>query len=171
MFPRSIIGLDQLQQFVGNLSCGETARDLCLDDHMFVSYDDKDFAKSELAVLYPLLSKCRNNLMHLEHFFDKYVTLESSLSMQACLDLSKIAKSQKDREVLEEIGRSETFYKSMCKMTGMKWIDLFDTFPSLSKQVTVNFLVCSMKPNHARSYSIASCKKVVGSELHVVVGR
>jgi sulfite reductase alpha subunit-like flavoprotein len=28
-----------------------------------------------------------------------------------------------------------------------------------------------MKPNHARSYSIASCKEVVGSELHIVVGR
>ena len=45
------------------------------------------------------------------------------------------------------------------------------TFPSLSKKVTINFLLCNCKINHPRSYSIASCKDIVGSELHIVVGR
>jgi sulfite reductase alpha subunit-like flavoprotein len=91
--------------------------------------------------------------------------------MQTCNDLSEIATSQKDRAVLRGFGNNNTVYEHMSSMTGLKWINLFDAFPSLSKQVTVNFLMCHMKPIHPRSYSIASCKEVVGSELHIVVGR
>ncbi len=109
--------------------------------------------------------------MPLEYFFVNQVALESPISMQACLDLSHLATSVKDRAVLEGIGNKNTIYENMCSMSGLKWIDLFKIFPSLSKQVTINFLICNMKPNHARSYSIASCKEAVGSELHIVVGR
>ncbi len=50
-------------------------------------------------------------------------------------------------------------------------MDIFDSFPSLSKYVTLPFLLYNMKMNHPRSYSIASCKDTVGSEVHLVVGR
>lgn len=53
----------------------------------------------------------------------------------------------------------------------MKWIDLFKTFPSLSGQVTIRFLLCNIAANHPRSYSISSCKDIVGNELHLSVGR
>jgi sulfite reductase alpha subunit-like flavoprotein len=109
--------------------------------------------------------------MPLEYFFDNQVALESPISMQACLDLSQLVTSDKDKGVLNGIGNNNAIYECMRSMGGLKWIGLFETFPSLSKQVTINFLICNMKPNHARSYSIASCKELVGSELHILVGR
>lgn len=59
----------------------------------------------------------------------------------------------------------------MIGMCGLKWIDLFVNFPSLSKKVGIEFLLCSMKKNHVRSYSVSSCKSIVGQEMHLVVGR
>ena len=59
----------------------------------------------------------------------------------------------------------------MINLYGLKWIDVFDLFPSLSNQVSLHYLLSRMKMNHPRSYSIASCKEVVGSEIHLVVGR
>ena len=171
VFPRNVIGLEQLQTFVRHVSRDDAADDFCLDDHIFVSFEYEDVPRSELVASWPLLSKCLNNLMPLEYFFVNQVALESPISMQACLDLSHLATSVKDRAVLEGIGNKNTIYENMCSMSGLKWIDLFKIFPSLSKQVTINFLICNMKPNHARSYSIASCKEAVGSELHIVVGR
>ena len=171
VFPRNVIGLEQLQMFVRHVSRDDAAVDFCLDDHIFVSFQNKDVPRSKLAALFPLLSKSLNNLVALKYFFDNQAALESPISMQACLDLSQLATSVKDRAVLAGIGDNNTIYENMCSMTGLKWIDLFETFPSLSKQVTINFLICNMKPNHARSYSIASCKEVVGSEVHIVVGR
>ena len=157
--------------FVRHVSRGEAADDFCLEDHIFVTFEDKNVPRSELAASWPLLNNNLHNLMPLEYFFDNQVALESPISMQACLDLSQLATSDKDKGVLNGFGNNNAIYERMCSMGGLKWIDLFETFPSLSKQVTIDFLICNMKPNHARSYSIASYKELVGSELHILVGR
>ena len=167
-----MISLEQLQIFVSHLSRGKGETDsLSLDDHMFVSFENEDVPSSELAVANPLLFETLGNLMPLDYFFENQVALEAPMSMQACLDLSHLATCPKDRAVLKGIGTSKKEYENMRSLCGIKWIDCFRTFPSLSKQVCINFLLCNMKPNHLRSYSIASCKSVVGSELHIVVGR
>jgi len=69
------------------------------------------------------------------------------------------------------LGKNKDDYEKMTSFTGLKWLDLFKIFPGLSGQVSIRFLLCSMKKNHPRSYSIASCKGVVGSQLHLCVGR
>ena len=74
--------------------------------------------------------------------------------MRSCLELSSLATSSKDQALLNGIGRSKQEYDLMLSLTGLKWIDLFQTFPSLSKQVTINFLLCNCKMNHPRSYSM-----------------
>jgi sulfite reductase alpha subunit-like flavoprotein len=131
----------------------------------------QDIPNSELAVSLPLLHKCKGHLLPLDHFFVDQVALEAPLSMQACLELSHLAADTKDQAVLKGIGLSKTEYDNMCSLCGLKWLDLFRHFPSLSKQVSLEFLICYMKMNHPRSYSISSCKAMVGSELHIVVGR
>ncbi len=171
VFPRNVVSLEQVQVFVRHISRGEAGADFCLQDHIFVSFDNENVPRSELTATWPLLNKSLNNLMPLGYFFANQVALESPISMQACLDLSQLATSAKDKAVLEGIGNNNINYENFCSVTGLKWIDLFDTFRSLRKRVTINFLICNMKPNHARSYSIASSKDVVGSELHIVVGR
>ena len=91
--------------------------------------------------------------------------------MQACHELAKLAPSGKDKSVLRGLSQSSSAYERMNSLTGLKWIDLFSVFPSLSKLVSMSFLLCNMKMNHPRSYSISSCKAIVGSELHLCVGR
>ena len=59
----------------------------------------------------------------------------------------------------------------MRSLHGVKWVDTFEHFPALSKQVTIDFQLHSMKRNHGCFYSISSCKLIVRAEMHLVVGR
>lgn len=171
VIPRNVIDIDELERFVSHLAGNGETENLNLDDNIYVSFEDEDIPKSELAVSLPLLSQCLGDLMPLDFFFEKQVAIGSPISMEACLELSQLATSPKDKAVLRGIGNVKREYENMTSLCGMKWIDVFKTFPSLSKQVTINFLLCNMKMNHPRSYSISSCKQIVGSELHIVVGR
>ena len=72
------------------------------------------------------------------------------MSMQACIDLSRLATGAKDRAVLSGVGHSKKEYESLISLCGLKWIDLFKTFPSLSKQVNLKFLLCNCKMNQPR---------------------
>lgn len=171
VFPRSVVRSFELESYVEHLKCDEEAGKLSLDDHIYISLKDAEIPRSELAVSMPLLHKSMHNLIPLEYIFENLIALEAPISMQACIDLSRLATGAKDRAILSGVGHSKKEYERMISLCGMKWIDLFTTFPSLSKQVNLKFLLCNCKMNHPRSYSIASCKSVVGSELHMVVGR
>ena len=162
-----------MESFVSNLSTfeNEASKPLRLDDHIYISSENMDIPRSELDVCYPLFSQSLGQLMPLGYFFENQVAMESAISMQACLDLSQLATNAKDITVLHGMGNNKNEYDNMISLCGLKWIDLFNTFPSLIKQVTLNFLLCHMKQNHPRSYSISSCKEFVGSELHIVVGK
>jgi len=170
VIPRNVISLEELQSFVSHLSSSRDTGNLTLDDHIYVSFDE-DIPRSELAVSLPLLHGSLGQLFPLDYFFENQVALEAPISMQACLDLSGLASGAKDKAILKGIGYSKKEYENMSSLYGMKWIDVFKTFPSLSKRINLDFLLCNMKMNHPRSYSIASCKDIVGSELHMVVGR
>ena len=158
--------MEELKLFVGHL-----AGDLSLDNHIHVSFDSEEISSSELAVALPLLSENLDRMTSLEYFFEKQVALLAPISMQACMELSALAPSGKDKSVLDGLSKSANYYERMNELTGLKWIDLFKTFPSLTKLVSISFLLCNMKMNHPRSYSISSCKAIVGSELHLCVGR
>lgn len=165
VFPRNVISLDELQSFVCHLSRNREAGlintddlsfddDFSLDDNIYVSFDNPDIPSSELKVSFPLLSQSLGNLMPLDYFFETQVALEAPISMQCCLELSSLAASSKDQALLNGIGKSKQEYDNLKSLTGLKWIDLFKTFPSLSKQVTINFLLRNCKMNHPRSYSM-----------------
>ncbi|KAL7535297.1 LOW QUALITY PROTEIN: hypothetical protein ACHAXR_007456, partial [Thalassiosira sp. AJA248-18] len=158
--PRNVISPEELETFAGHLS-----GDLSLDDHIYASFKNGDTPRSEIAISLPLLDECLDNLIPLDHFLENLAALKAPVSMQSCLDLACLATDAKDKAILDGIGRNTEQYENMCNLSGMKWIELFRTFPSLSKKVSIDLLLCNMKTNHSR------CKAIVGQELHIVVGR
>eukprot|EP00985_Skeletonema_marinoi_P031152 scaffold36493_cov61-Skeletonema_marinoi.AAC.1 len=137
---------------------------------MYVTLESEEVSLAELAVTSPILHHNIDQLVSLDSFFETQASMEAPIPTQSCLDLASLAMSTKDNAVLKEIGRNKAEYDKMISLFGMKWMDVFDIFPSLSGQVTLSFLLSSMKMNHPRSYSIASCKSCVGSEIDLVVG-
>lgn len=165
VFPDNSITETELGRFVGNLS-----DDIDLKDYVFIGYTG-EAAKQEIAVTYPLLHSSLDGLTSVNELFGRLVALDSSLTMQACEDLALQASSVKDRTLLLGISQDEQEYESMISLCGLKWKDVFSIFPSLCGRVPLALMLLHMKVNHPRSYSIASCKEQVGSELHLVVGR
>ena len=165
VFPNNSITETELGRFIGNLS-----DDIDLKDYVFIGYTG-EAAKQEIAVTYPLLHSSLDGLTSVNELFGRLVALDSSLTMQACEDLALQASSVKDRTLLLGISQDEQEYESMISLCGLKWKDVFSIFPSLCGRVPLALMLLHMKVNHPRSYSIASCKEQVGSELHLVVGR
>jgi len=165
VFPDNSITETELGRFVGKLS-----DDIDLKDYVFIGYTG-EAAKQEIAVTYPLLHSSLDGLTSVNELFGRLVALDSSLTMQACEDLALQASSVKDRTLLLGISQDEQEYESMISLCGLKWKDVFSIFPSLCGRVPLALMLLHVKVNHPRSYSIASCKEQVGSELHLVVGR
>ena len=134
VFPRNVVNIEKLELFIGHL-----AGDLCLDSHIYVSFDDEEISSSELAVALPLLSESLDHMISLEYFFEKHVALLAPISMQACSELADLAPSGKDKSVLDGLSKSAKDYERMNELTGLKWIDLFKIFPSLTKLVWISF--------------------------------
>lgn len=136
---------------------------LNLHDYIFVSFKGKSIAPEELAVSLPLVRKFLEEpqLIRLNYLLEHVVAIKGPISIQAIQDLTSLAS-----------GKDKTYLEKLVSGNGqLRWIDLFKSCQSLSKKVPIDFLVCNMVVNHPRSYSIASCKEMVGSELHVCVGR
>lgn len=153
VFPRNLISEDKLQRFIACLS-----GNLNIDDQIFVSFDNDKIPMQELKVHSHLLSSNLESLVCLRDLFEEEAAMSLPLSMEACHDLSLIATSGDDRLRLAALGHNDVDYEKTKNICGLKWVDLFDIFPSLSNQVTMEFLLCSMKKNHVRSYSVSSCK-------------
>jgi len=167
VYPRNTISEEKLEAFIGNL-----AGELSLEDRMYVTIDEtKKLSLAELAVTSPLLHQSIDQLVPLEYFLLYQASMDAPVPTQSCFELACLATSAEDKSILEELGRNKAEYDKRISTCGLKWMDVFDSFPSLSQQVTLPFLLHNMKMNHPRSYSIASYKPTVGNELHLVVGR
>ena len=165
VYPHNTISDEKLRAFIGHL-----AGKLSLDDQMYVTFESDEVSLDELAVTAPILHHNIDQLVALDYFFKTQASTSAPIPTQSCLDLSYLATSAKDSALLEELGSNKAEYDKMFSLCGLKWMDAFDIFPSLSGQVTLPFLLYNMKLNHPRSYSIASCKSCVGSEIDLVVG-
>ena len=165
VYPHNTVSEERLGAFIEHL-----AGELNLDDQMYVTFESEEISLAELAVTAPILHNNIDQLVSLEAFFKTQASMEAPIPTQTCLDLASLATSAKDKVLLKELGKSKVDYEKMISLCGMKWMDVFDIFPSLTKQITLSFLLSSMKMNHPRSYSIASCKACVGSEIDLVVG-
>jgi len=165
VYPHNTISETKLRTFIDHLS-GE----LNLDDQIYLTFESEEVSLAELAVTAPILHHNIDQLVSLESFLRTQASMEAPIPTQSCLDLSSHATSVKDKTLLKELGRNKDDYDKMISLCGMKWMDVFDIFPSLSGRVTLSFLLSSMKMNHPRSYSIASCKTCVGSSIDLVVG-
>ncbi len=166
VYPHNTISEEKLRAYIGHL-----AGELYLDDQIYITFESDEVSLAELAVTAPILYHNIDQLVSVESFLKTQASMEAPIPTQSCLDLAALATSAKDKALLKELGKDKVEYDKMISLSGMKWMDVFDIFPSLSGQVTLAFLLSSMKPNHPRSYSIASCKACVGSEIHLVVGR
>jgi sulfite reductase alpha subunit-like flavoprotein len=166
VFPRNVVSEHHLREFIGHLS-----GDISLLDHMYVTFEDSNMPKSELAVALPLVHDNLEQLVPMGYFFEKVVALLAPIPMQALGEMAELATSKKEKVMLKTLGQNKTEYERMNSFNSLKWLGLFGWFPSLSKRISIPFLLCNMKRNHPRSYSISSCKAIVGSELHLCVGR
>eukprot|EP00985_Skeletonema_marinoi_P017025 scaffold9252_cov160-Skeletonema_marinoi.AAC.16 len=139
---------------------------------MYVTLENEEVSLAEIAVTSPILYDNIDQLVSVESFFKTQASMEAPIPIptQSCLDLASLATSAKDNALLKDLGSNKAEYDKMISLYGMKWMDVFNIFPSLSGQVTLSFLLSSMKMNHPRSYSIASYKARVGSELDLAVG-
>eukprot|EP00581_Thalassiosira_minuscula_P018097 CAMPEP_0183714154 /NCGR_PEP_ID=MMETSP0737-20130205/8790_1 /TAXON_ID=385413 /ORGANISM="Thalassiosira miniscula, Strain CCMP1093" /LENGTH=1265 /DNA_ID=CAMNT_0025943059 /DNA_START=110 /DNA_END=3907 /DNA_ORIENTATION=+ len=169
IFPQNLICQDQLDVFIGKLKKNHT-RHLTLDDEIYAKLTNNDL-KADLKVHLPLLDSIIDCLVPLRRLFKEDLAISAPISMEACVDLTQIASEAREQVILKKLGTDDDEYEKWINMCGLKWIDLFEHFPSLSNKVSIEFLLCMMMKNHARSYSIASCKSVVGPELHLIVGR
>jgi hypothetical protein len=158
VFPRNIIPVKQLRSFVTNLSGSRN-----LQDHIYVSLR-KETPSSDLSISLPLVNACLSQLISLEYLFEKVAAIMAPIPFSALHDLAQLTSNKADRDLLNGLTQAE------CKRV-LRWIDLFESAPSLSKKVTIEFLLSNMTTNHPRSYSITSCKEAVGAELHLCVGR
>ncbi len=165
VYPHNTISEEKLEVFLGHL-----AGKLSLEDQMYITFENEEVSLAELAVTAPILQHNIDQLVALDYFLKTQASLEAPIPTQSCVDLASLATSAKDNALLEELGRNKTEYDKMLSLCGMKWMDVFDIFPSLSGQVTLPFLLFNMKMNHPRSYSVASCKSCVGMEVDLVVG-
>ncbi|EJK55330.1 hypothetical protein THAOC_24946, partial [Thalassiosira oceanica] len=168
VFPKNGVTEAELAKFVANLDCQSVGLDL--KEYVHIEYTGEAKAE-EIAVNYPLLHSCLDGLISVHELFGRLVALNDSLSMQACVDLASHASTVEDQTLLLGISKDEQAYESMISICGLEWKDVFTTFPSLCGRVPLALLLLHMKINHPRSYSIASCKEQVGSELHLLVGR
>jgi sulfite reductase alpha subunit-like flavoprotein len=159
VFPRNVIPEEQLQEFVHHLS-----GDHVFDDYIYVSLENERTPTSELAISLPLVHKCLSQLISLQYFFEKVAAILAPISNEALHELAELTSNDADRALLNGLTEIESKGE-------LRWIDLFETTPSLSKKVSIEFLLSNMKINHPRSYSISSCGETVGSELHLCVGR
>eukprot|EP00984_Skeletonema_dohrnii_P013822 scaffold5777_cov144-Skeletonema_dohrnii-CCMP3373.AAC.4 len=169
VYPHNTITIseEKLRVFIGHL-----AGELSLDDQMYVTVENEEASVSlaEIAVTAPCLYHNIDQLVSIDSFLKTQASMEAPIPTQSCLDLASLATSAKDSALLKEVGTNKAEYDKMTSLCGMKLMDVFDIFPSLSGQVTLSFLLSSMKMNHPRSYSIASCKSCVGSAIDLVVG-
>ncbi len=166
VYPHNTISEEKLRAYIGHL-----AGKLNLDDHIYITFEGDEVSLAELALTAPILYHNIDQLVSIDSFLKTQASMEAPIPTQSCLDLASLATSAKDKALLKELGRNKVEYDKMISLSGMKWMDVFDIFPSLSGQVTLAVLLSSMKLNHPRSYSIASCKSCVGAEIHLVVGR
>ncbi len=167
IYPRNMIDEDKMKFFLRHLS-----GDLGLDDQIYAwNRDETKTNLKEVKVASPLLHSIIGSMTRLRDLLDKEMAVHAPISMHACLKLSKLATNNKDATLLQTLGSNETEYASEVSNFGLKWINMFDRFKSLSQQVDIALLLCYAKKNHVRSYSIASCKEIVGNEVHLVVGR
>lgn len=158
IFPSNNISLGELDRFFSHLSGS-----FSVTDYIYVSYQGKSIAPEELAVSLPLVSKClvAKQLISLEYFFKHLVAINGPIPVQIIQDLISLAS-----------GDDKTYLSNLVSGDGqLRWIDLFESCQSLSKKVSIEFLICNMVVNHPRSYSISSCMEMVESELHICVGR
>jgi len=72
---------------------------------------------------------------------------------------------------LKKAGTDVGIYTSELAITGMKWVHLFENFPSLTHKLQLEFMLRHIPLNHARYYSVSSSKAQVGEEIHLTVGR
>ena len=146
---------------------------MSLDDKIYVSLNDKEDSglRSTVKVLLPVVYESLDKLIPLRQLFESDLAINASISIQACADLAKLASDAGEKRLLKGLGEDEEKWNSFVKDCGLKWINLFTLFPTVKEKVSLEFIICNMKKNHVRSYSIASCKSFVGSELHLVVGR
>ena len=165
VYPHNTISEAKLRTFIDHL-----AGDLNLDDQIYITFESEDVSLAELAVTAPILHHNIDQLVPLETFLKTQASMEAPIPTQSCLDLSSLATTVQDSNLLKELGKNKDNYDKMISRCGLKWMDVFDIFPSLSGRVPLSFLLSSMKMNHPRSYSIASCKACVGSSIDLVVG-
>ena len=165
VYPHNTISEAKLRTFIGHL-----AGELNLDDQIYITFESEEVSLAELAVTAPILHHNIDQLVSLESFVRTQASWEAPIPTQSCLDLSSLATSVKDKTLLKELSRNKDDYDKMIDLCGFKWMDVFDIFPSLSNRVSLSFLMSSMKMNHPRSYSIASCKSSVGPSIDLVVG-
>ena len=119
--PRGVTSVGELESFVSHIIlCNDETSDLSIDDHIYVTFRNNDVTMSELAVSHPLLHKSLGQLLPLDYFFENQVALESPISMQACVDLSKLATSSKDQAVLAGIGHSKQEYEQLGSICGLQ---------------------------------------------------
>jgi len=136
-------------------------------DQVFIVHGDGEALSKEK---YALLHEIIEEYITPTTLFTSIAGILDPISMQDCLQLAKIA-SGKDRAELQYIGSKPSRYDEELKVTGLKWVNIFQRFASLTMKIPFLFMLSHIPLNHARYYSISSAKSFVGDEIHLTVGR
>jgi len=148
-------------------------QEMCFNGHglnpemVFVVRADRDSLCKEQ---FGLLRKIIGDFITPIKLFCSVADIMSPMSSQACLQLSQCA-SRADKARLKQLAADVHLYNAEIQINGLKWIHLFENYPTLKQKVDFSDVLKHMPLNHARYYSISSSKAYVGDELHLTVGR
>ncbi|GAQ90485.1 hypothetical protein KFL_006460015 [Klebsormidium nitens] len=138
----------------------ELSLDTVFDLEILVNSDDPDV--EDPKKIFPLPNSLRTILTN-------HVALQDEVNFRAVLPLSMYAKGA-DEEELTALGGDEKQFQAWQAEEHLRWVDIFDRFPTLSRKLPVEVLLQIAPSIHPRYYSIASSMLASPGEVHVVVG-
>lgn len=144
VFPCNVISFEALQTFIDHLN-----GNMSIDSHIHISFKEDGLQLSEVAAQLPVVFENLSRLVPVDHLFLKLLAILAPPSTEAFGALAQLATSEKDKARLESLSNE----KSTC---GIKWVDLFDHFPSLSKRVTIEVSSSVSKPGNGHLAFLAS---------------
>ncbi|GMH45883.1 hypothetical protein BSKO_13846 [Bryopsis sp. KO-2023] len=148
---------DELKSFASNLGVDDP------DAVFAVRLSDHDLEEGE--ELAPIIAQVKDKPTTLRMILRWTAGAREKVDAQSCMCLAHYATDAQDVELLTNLSQKKG------KIQSVRWYELFDRCPSLSKKIELGLILTLMPLNIPRYYSISSSKRKVGEEVHVTVGK
>merc|ERR1719498_510305 len=99
------------------------------------------------------------------------VALGDPVSATACAVLAGFADDDSEASILQRAGDESDVHANLCRDGGMRWVHLFESFPSLRERVPLEIFLMLLPTPVPKLYPIASSPSLSSEEVQLVVPR